>query len=186
MLVGATQAAAIEHREHRRRRVRERAEVAPAYRLKRVGQRDDRAREQVARRVAEDQQPARVVGRRAEQPFVVRVAADDAVRTTTSAGSTASGSAAMSWNRRSIRSPTPFSSASRRASPSYSCESSRLTLRAAPALAARPGSRRRRRRSPAPRRPRARSRGGSRRSAASACRGPACGSGGRRAARSAR
>ena len=44
-----------------------------------VLRRDQRPRDRVARRMAEHQQAPRVVGRRAEQPLVVRVAADDAV-----------------------------------------------------------------------------------------------------------
>ena len=70
----------FEHGEHRGRRVRERAELLAERREEQVLRGDDEPRDPVAPRIAEDEQSLRVLCRCRQEPFVVGVAADDAVQ----------------------------------------------------------------------------------------------------------
>jgi hypothetical protein len=128
----AAKAARFHDPEHRRRRVGERSEFSPQGAKYEVLRADEETRQGVARGEAEHDGSPRVVGGRAEQRAVVRVAADDAVEHDDSAASTASGSAAMSCIRHSTRPSRPCSASNRLASSSYAGECSRFTARAAP------------------------------------------------------
>jgi hypothetical protein len=79
MGVGAAKSALLEHGEHPRRRVRERPELDSPQPEDQILRRDHETRDAVARRITEDEQTPRVFGGGTEKPFVVRVAADDAV-----------------------------------------------------------------------------------------------------------
>ena len=137
--------------------------------------------------MAEDECLVRGVGRRAEQPLVVGVAADDAVQNDDVGGLDGCRIAAMSCSRRSTRSSSPASRASRAASAvvgrrelevhrARGAALEQLELDLADAAAdlehRRPST--------------ARARRGSRPSAARSCRGRACGSAPPSAARSGR
>jgi hypothetical protein len=74
------QSVPLEHGEHRRRRVGEGAELSAEQAEAEVLGGHDRARDRVPWWVAEDEHASGVVGCPAEQPLVVRVAADDAVQ----------------------------------------------------------------------------------------------------------
>jgi hypothetical protein len=74
------QPALLQHGDHGLRRMREDAELATPEAKAGVLDRDDEAREPVARRVAEDEQAPGVVGRGREEPLVVGVAAHDSSR----------------------------------------------------------------------------------------------------------
>src|SRR3954452_9239454 len=75
----ALEATFRDHGEHRLGRVRERPELVAAPPEPAILRGDERARDGVPRWVAEDEQPARVVCRGAEETLVVGIAADDAV-----------------------------------------------------------------------------------------------------------
>lgn len=79
MLIGQPELVALERRVHRRRRMSEGAERAPREPQHEVEGAHVGTRAEMARRIAEDERVPGVVRSGAEQPLVVRIAADDPV-----------------------------------------------------------------------------------------------------------